>query len=220
MPSFARFVLFAVLISAGGVRSMPSAAQSAESKSEVPTHTNLDGKFERYLESLSGDIDGIVLEDGTVARLAPFKRTTQAVLLRPGDSVRVEGDVVSGLTGPYLVHATVTRIDAPITRGAVSPTPAAGSPGSGTRSRHTGRGAKGSLKDSPRPTRVAGKPRGPSADRSRRVDDILVVQSPIARTRRKGRLETVEAKASEVTTGKAKNGNYSPWSRSQETAGP
>jgi hypothetical protein len=208
MSIFARSVLFAILIPAGVAYSLPSFAQSAETKSQVPAQTKVDGKFAHYLESLGGDIDGIVLEDGTVARFAPFKRATQTLLFRPGDSVRVEGNVASGVEGPYLVHALVTRIDIPTTRGAVSPTPSAGSPGSGSRSRRADKGAKRSLKDSPQPPR-ASKPR-----------DVLVVQSPSARTRRKGRLETVEAKASEVTTGKGKNGNYSQWSRAQETAGP
>jgi hypothetical protein len=219
MSNFARSVLFVTLVPVCAL-SLLGIAQSAESKSQVSARTKVDGNFARYLESLGGDIDGIVLDDGTVARFAPFKRATQVTLFRPGDSVRVEGDVVSGLEGPFLVHASVTRIDVPTTRGAVSPTPPAGSAGSGPRSRHAAKGAKGSLKDSPQPPRVAGKPRAPSTDRSRRVDDVLVVQSPSARTRRKGRLETVEAKASEVTTGKSKSGNYSQWSRAQETAGP
>jgi hypothetical protein len=209
MSNFIRSVLFVILVPAVALFSLPGIAQSTESKSQVTARTNVDGKFARYLESLGGDIDGMVLEDGTIARFAPFKRATQVTLFRPGDSVRVEGDVVSGVEGPYLVHALVTRIDVPTTRGAVSPTPPAGSAGSGLRSRHAGKGAKGSPKDSPQPPRAAGKPR-----------DVLLVQSPSARTRRKGRLETVEAKASEVTTGKGKNGNYSQWSRAQETAGP
>ena len=220
MSAFARSVLFAILIPAGVAYSLPGIAQSTESKSQVTARTNVDGKFARYLESPGGDINGLVLEDGTVARFAPFPRSTQATLFRSGDSVHVEGDVVSGLTGPYLVHALVTRIDVPTTRGAVSPTPPAGSAGNGSRSRHAGKGAKRSLKDSPRPPRVAGKPTGPATDRSGRADNLLVVDRSSSRARKKGRLETIESKARDVTTGKGRSGNYSQWSRTQETAGP
>jgi hypothetical protein len=51
------------------------------------------------------------------------------------------------LKRPYLVHALVTRIDVPTTSGSVSPTPPAGFAGNSSRSRHSGKGAKGSLKD-------------------------------------------------------------------------
>ena len=220
MSFFARFAVFAILIPAGVAYSLPIIAQSAETKSQVPAQTKVDGKFARYLESLGGDIDGMVLEDGTIARFVPFKRATQVTLFRPGDSVRVEGDVVSGVEGPYLVHALVTRIDVPTTRGSVSPTPPAGSAGNSSRSRHAGKGAQGSLKDGPQSPRVAGKPTGPATDRSGSADNLLVVDRSNARARKNGRLETIESKARDATTDKGKGDNYSQWSRTQETAGP
>jgi hypothetical protein len=201
MSTFARSVLFVILILGSAGLVLPSIAQSVETKSQVPARTKVDGKFERYLESPGGDIEGIVLEDGTVARFAPFKRAPQSTLLRRGDSVRAEGDVASGLTGPYLVHAVVTRIEVPTTRGAVSPTPHAGPAGNGAGSRHAGKGAKGSLKGSLQPPRV-------------------VVVRPSVSTRKKGRLETIESKARDATTGTGKSDDYSRWSRTQETAGP
>jgi hypothetical protein len=216
MSFFARFAVFAILIPAGVAYSLPIIAQSAETKSQVPAQTKVDGKFARYLESLGGDIDGMVLEDGTIARFVPFKRATQVTLFRPGDSVRVEGDVVSGVEGPYLVHALVTRIDVPTTRGAVSPTPPAGSAGNSSRSRRAGKGPR----NSPQPPRVAGKPTVSATDRSGRADNLLVVDRSSARARKKGSLETMESKARDATTGKSKGGNYSQWSRTQETAGP
>ena len=194
MSNFVRSVLFVILLPTGFAYSSSSNAQPTETKAQAPGRTNLDGNFARYLESPGGDIDGIVLEDGTVARFAPFKRTLQAAPFRRGDSVRVTGDVVSGLAGVYLVHALVTRIDVPTTRGAVSPPPVSASAGTGTRPRRAGKGAKGS--------------------------SLLVVDKSSVRARKKGRLESIESKASEATTGRGKPGNYSPWSRAQETAGP
>jgi len=217
MSNFIRSVLFVILVPAVALFSLPGIAQSTESKSQVTARTNVDGKFARYLESLGGDIDGMVLEDGTIARFAPFKRATQVTLFRPGDSVRVEGDVVSGVEGPYLVHALVTRIDVPTTRGAVSPTPPAGSAGNSSRSRRAG---KGSPRNSPQPPRVAGKPTVSATDRSGRADNLLAVDRSSARARKKGRIETMESKARDATTGKSKGGNYSQWSRTQDTAGP
>ena len=219
MSKFTRSVLLVILIPASMALGSPSIAQPDEGKAQVPVRTNVDGKFAHYLESPGGDIDGVVLEDGTVARFAPFKRTVQSAPFRAGDSVRVTGDMVSGLEGPYLVHALVTTVNVPTTRGAVSPPPT-GAAGNGSRSRHAGKGAKGSLKDSPQTSRVAGKPHGPSADETRKVDNLLVVDKSSVRARKKGRLETIEARASEATTGKGKSGSYSSWSRVQETAGP
>jgi len=219
VSKFTRSVFLVILIPASMALGSSSIAQPAEGKAKAPARTNVDGKFAHYLESPGGEIDGVVLEDGTIARFAPFKRTVQAAPFRFGDSIRVTGDVVSGLAGPYLVHALVMTVDVPTTRGAVSPPPA-GAPGIGSRSRHGGKGVKGSLKDSPQTPRAAGKPHGPSVDQARTVDNLLVVEKSSVRARKKGRLEGIGASAREATTGKGKSASYSPWSRAQETAGP
>jgi hypothetical protein len=220
MSNITRYVLFVLMVSAGLASAWSRNAQPTETRSQVLARTSVDGKFSRYLESPNGDIDGIVLEDGTVARVTPFKRAAQTMPFRPGDAVRVEGDTVSGLTRQYLVHARVTRSSFPTTRGAIPPPPPTGSAAAGPRSRGAGKYGKSSLKDSPQPPRSAGKSRSPAADRSRRVDDVLVVDRTTVRARKKDRLETIESKASEATTGKDKSGDYSQWRRSQETAGP
>jgi hypothetical protein len=220
MSSFKRSVLLAIIVSAGIAYGSSSSAQTAQTKSHAPPRTSVDGKFSRYLESPTGDIDGIVLEDGTVARVAPFKRSAHAAPLLPGDTVRIEGDAVSGMTRPYLVRALVTRNSVPTTRGAIPPRQSTGVTATDARPRGAGRSGRSSLKDSPQPQRGAGKLRNPAADRNKRVDDALVVDSTSVRARKKGRLETIESKASEATTGKDKSGDYSQWRRSQETAGP
>ena len=224
MSNFGRSALIVILISAGTAYTSSIIAQPIETKSQVLARTHVDGKFAHYLESPSGDIDGIVLEDGTVARFAPFKRAPQAAPFRPGDSVRVDGDVASGLTGPYLVHALVTRTNVPTTHGAIPPPPPIGSAAAGPRSHRIGKrgplGEKGSREDSLKRMPGTGKTQSPSTDRHKRADDILFVDRTSARARKKGPLETMESKARDATTGTGKGGNYSQWGRSQETAGP
>jgi hypothetical protein len=220
MSNLARSALLVLIVSAGIAPSSPSTAQTIETKPQVLARTRVDGKFSRYLESPSGEMDGIVLEDGAVARFAPFTPAARSVPFRPGDSVRAEGDAVSGLTKVYLTHALVTRTDVPTTRGAIPALPSTGLAPASSRSRGAGRHGKGSLKDGPPPLRIAGKPRSPAADRSRRVDNVLVVDRTGVRARKKSRLETIESKVREVTTGKDKSADSSQWGRSQETAGP
>jgi hypothetical protein len=220
MFNFKCSVPLVLIVSAGVVYGSSSSAQPAEAKSHPPARTSVDGKFSHYLESPSGDIDGIVLEDGTVGRFAPFKHGAQATPLRPGDAVHVEGNAVSGLTKGYLVRALVTRKGVPITRGAIPPRLSTGVPATHSQPRGAGKSGNRSLKAGPLQPRTSGKPHGPSADRSKRVDDVLLVNSPSQRARKKTRFETIESKTSEATTGKDKSGDYSQWRRSQETAGP
>jgi hypothetical protein len=220
MSNLTRSVLLVILTNAGTAYASPNASQPAESMAQAPARVSLDGKFVRYLESPNRDIDGIMLADGTVARFAPFKRMSHSALLRPGDSVHVEGDAVSGMEGPYLVHALVTRVDVPLTRGEIpSPSPT-GPSASGTRLHRAERVNKTSLKDNPRSSQKSDKPRGPSVDGSRRVNDGLLPDTTSARPRKKGRLGTIAAKVRDATTGKGKSGTDSKWSRTEETAGP
>ncbi len=220
MSNLARSLLLVILIPAGAAYSSSSTAQPAETMSQIRARTNVDGKFARDLESPSGDIDGIVLEDGTVARFAPIERGPQTARFRPGDPVRVTGDVVSGLAGPYLVHALVTRIDVPTTRGADSPPTPTGAAAERSRFHRAGKYGKGSLKGNAQTPRGSGAPGGRATDRQKRVDEILVVNSTSPRARKKGRLEIAEAKTRDATTGKGKSDSSSQWGRAQETAGP
>jgi hypothetical protein len=223
MRNLAYWIVSLSSISAGAGYSSYCAAQSREAASPVSLRTSVVGNFAHYLESPAGDIDGIVLEDGTVARFPALMHTTLAGPFRPGDSLRVEGDTVSGLTGPYLVHALVTRSSVPTTRGA---TPAQTKVGSaaGNLSHRIGRSGvvrtKGARERGGQPLGGTGKTPGRSTDRHTRVDEILVDSSTTPRARRQGRLEIAQSKARNATTGTGKVGNDSRWVRSRETAGP
>ena len=112
MSTYALPVVLALLISSSAAHGAPDAAPGNQPAVRIPartSHTVIEGKFARYLESANRDLEGIVLEDGTIVRFAPIKRITKSASLRPGDTVRIEGDVVSGLAGTYLVHAAVTK---------------------------------------------------------------------------------------------------------------
>ena len=223
MCNLGHWIILLFSISAGAGYSSYCAAQSRKAASPVSFRTSVVGNFAHYLESPNGDIDGIVLEDGTVARFPPLMHTTLAGPFRPGDSLRVEGDAVSGLTGPYLVHALVTRNSVPTTSGA---TPAQTKSGfaAGNPSPRIGKNgvvrAKGARESGGRPLGVTCKTPGRSTVLHTRVDEILVANSATPRGRRQGRLEMAKPKARDATTGTGKGGSDSQWGRSQETAGP
>ena len=223
MCNLSRWIILLFTVCAGAGYGSTCAAQPGEAVSPVPVRASIIGKFAHYLESPKGDIDGIVLEDGTVARFSPLTHTTPAGPFRPGDSLRVEGDTVSGLTGPYLVHAVVTRDSMPRTSGA-TPARTKGGAAAGNRSPRIGKNgvarAKAARESGGPALGGTGKPPSRSTVRHTRVDEILVGNGPTPRMRKQGRLEIAESKARDATTGTGKGGNSSPWGRSQETAGP
>ena len=188
MSNLSRSLVFTFLTAVGIAHATPTAGQPAKTKTQVAVHVSVEGTFVRYLESPNRDIDGVVLEDGTVARFAPLKPASRSALLQPGDPVHVEGDVVSGLSGPYLVHALVTKSDPLLSRGELMPPSTTGSAAGNSRSHPA-------------------KERGKAASKERPALPIR-------------RLEIIESDVRQATTGKGKNGNYSQWSRTQETSGP
>jgi hypothetical protein len=223
MCNLSHWITLLFTISAGAGYSSYCAAQSRKAPSPVSLRRSVEGSFAHYLESPNGDIDGIVLEDGTVARFPPLMCTTLAGPFRPGDSLRVEGDNVSGLIGPYLVHALVTRSSVPMSRGSPPAQTKGGSAAGNPSPRIDKNGfvrAKGARESSGRPPGGTGKTPSRSAVHPTRVDEILVAKGASPRGRRQGRLEMVKSKARAATTGTEKSGSDSPWDRSQETAGP
>lgn len=170
-----------------------SVARAAPSSPRPASTRTVEGRFARYLESPDGKIDGVVLVGGTVARLAPRQPTFVTSLLRKGDPVRVRGDVVSGLPGPYLVHASLNRSNVLKTEGMPA--------------------------DLPPATPNMEKRANPSAIRHARADDILVVQRPRLPQKR-GPLKTAAQQLRRLTTGSGREPSGSPWSRRRENESP
>jgi len=214
MSKLGRSILFLCLIPASAAYSSSAAAQPVAAVPAVPARLTLDGKFAHYLVSPSGEIDGIVLEDGTVTRFPPhaLALAPETAPLQPGEIVRLEGDAVSGPTGLVLVHASVTRGSLMIVRGDLSPPPASGEAGAGPRPHHGGKhgpqAGKGPREENLRPMTVTGKIQGFSADPQGRVDGIVFVDGTNARAGKKVRLEALALKAGDTITVTGKGGNY------------
>jgi hypothetical protein len=204
MSKSARLFLLVILTTFGTAYTSSSIAQPSQTKSQVVVRTTIDGKFAHNLESPNGDVDGIVLEDGTIASFDHLNRAHQVMLFRPGDSVQVTGDVVSGLAGPYLVHALATGLGVPTATGAIPPQapsePTAPGNGSHRTAKHGAVRSRGSRESSIQPRSTTTKTK--------------------TQSRSRGRLETIGAKVRAATSGKGNGGDNAQWSRPQETAGP
>ena len=168
----------------------------------LPVRFVIDGKFAHYLVALDGEIDGFVLEDGTVTRFPPHALIPGTEPLQSGDAIRLEGDAVDGPAGPVLAHASVTKGDATIMRSDRLTPAAPPEPGTGFRSRpggkHGPQGANGPHAASLRPMTVTGEIEGFSIDPHGRIDRILFVDGTNARAGEKVRLETLALKAGDT----------------------
>jgi len=209
MSKLGRSILLAIPALAGFAFVSSASAQPVAATVQVPARLTIEGKFAHYLVSPSGEIDGIVLESGTVARFPPHALALETAPLQSGDAVRLEGDAVNGPAGPVLAHASVMKGDAMIVRGDLAPSPAAGEPGAGARPHHGGKhGPRGLHEESLRPMTVTGKIQGFSTDAQGRVDGILFVDGTNARAGKKVRLETLLLKSGDTITVTGKGGNY------------
>ena len=212
MSNLSRSLLLLTLISAGTAYSSSGVAQPPGPPPQAPARMSVDGKFAHYLVSPKGDIDGLVLEDATVARFPPHAIASDTTMLRPGDAVRVEGDAVNGPTGRALVRASVSKGNVVIVRADIPPPPPSGGPGAGARphrgGKHGPKDGKGPHEDSLLSMTVTGKIQGFSTDPHGIVDGILFVDGTSARAGKKARIETLGLKAGDTITVTGKGGNY------------
>jgi hypothetical protein len=221
MSTLGRSIIFLMIFPSSAVYSSPSSAQPGKAQPQTPaptSRTRMDGKFGHYLVTPTGAIDGIVLEDGTIARFPLFEPVPQTAFLRPGDTVHVEGDGLSGPTGPVLLNASVEkRSDVAVV---ADKTPAPSSTGNGSPPRsHRGR------KRGPSPNKGLGSPsavaegkmQDPSEDRSANGSFFFGNTNISAR---KKRPEGIWLKLRHMTTGTDHVGDDSRWQRFEETSGP
>ncbi len=212
MSKFGRSIQFLVVASAGLLYGSAGATQPLGATAQVPARLSVSGKFAHYLVSPSGEIDGIVLADGSVTRFPPHALVSDTAPLQTGDAVRIEGDAVNGPTGPVLGHASVMKGNTTIVRGDLPPPPAAADPGAGPRShragKHSPKAVKGPREDALRALTVTAKIQGFSTDPHGSVDGILFVDGTNARAGKKVRLETLALKTGDTITVTGKGGNY------------
>ena len=221
MSNLGRSIILSMVIPSSAVYSSPSSAQPGNFQPQTPapaSRTRMDGKFGHYLVTPTGAIDGIVLEDGTIARFPLFEPTLQTALLRPGDTVHVEGDGLSGPTGTVLLNASVERRSGVAVMADKTPTPSATGTGSPPRShRSRKRGLSSSKAPVPGPTAAEGKLQDPSEDRSTNGSFFFGSTNISAR---RNRPEGIWLKLNHMTTGTGHVGDDPRWQRSEETSGP
>jgi hypothetical protein len=189
---------------------------------KAPT-TIVDGSFARYLEAPDGRVDGIVLEDGTVARFAPrTNEVSDTTTFRRGDPIRVRGDLVLGLPLPYLVHASLSRADLHITNVGFTPLTNSGPLPDLSK---TGAGATGKNKttdkhaDGTVDTSTTERHLPSPGSKPKQADDTLVGESDRLAHKRT-RLKTAAQEIRRLTTGSGSHPLNPRWSRRRETDGP
>lgn len=204
MSKLGRPILFLISMLAGAAYGAPARSEPPPATTQASAHFTIDGKFARYLVSPSGEIDGLVLEDGTVTRFPPHALTPEKAPLRFGDAIRLEGETTtSPAAGPVLVHASVTKGAAVIVRSDLLTPVVAREP------RRPGRaGANGLHTRSLRPMTVTGEIEGFSIDSHGKLDRILFADGSNARAGKTVRLEALALKAGDTITVTGKGGNY------------
>ena len=172
-------------------------------------------EFGHYLVTPTGAIDGIVLEDGTIARFPIFEPVLQTAFLRPGDTVHVEGDGLSGPTGPVLLNASVGKRSGVADKATA---PSATGTGLLLRSHRSRKRGLSPNKGLGSPSAVAeGKMQEPSEGRSTSGNFFFGNTNISAR---KKRPEGVWLKLRHMTTGTDHVGDDPRWQRSEENSGP
>jgi hypothetical protein len=82
-------LLAATLLAAGGIGL--AAAQSGASVYDASQLPSIQGKVAQYDLTPRGDVDGLILEDGTEVHFPPHLGTEIVAVVKPGDAVTVHG---------------------------------------------------------------------------------------------------------------------------------
>jgi hypothetical protein len=77
------------------------------------------GKVVQYLPTPRGDVDGLLLDDGTEVQVGPFASTQLVFAVKPGDSVTIHGLKAHAL--PMVAAASVTNDTTGVTLLSVGP---------------------------------------------------------------------------------------------------
>jgi len=212
MSKLGRPVLLLIPMLAGVAYGSLATAEPLPATTQAHARFTLDGRFARYLVSPNGEIDGLVLADGTVTRFPPHALIPETAPLQSGDAIRLEGEAVNTPAGPVLAYASVRKGNATIVRSDLRRPAALPEPGAGFQPRPGGKhglqGANGPHEASLRPMTVTGEIEGFSIDPHGRIDRILFVDGTNARAGEKVRLETLALKAGDTITVTGNGGKY------------
>jgi hypothetical protein len=100
-----RAVLLAATLLAAGAGSVAFAQREpAYDPAQLP---EVKGTVAQYLLSPRGDVDGLILADGTEVHLAPFLSTQLVFAIHPGDAVTIHG--LKARAVPMILAASVTN---------------------------------------------------------------------------------------------------------------
>ena len=212
MSNLGRPILLLIPVLVGVAYGSPARAEPLPATAQVPARFVIDGKFAHYLVAPNGEIDGLVLEDGTVTRFPPHALTPERVPLQSGDAIRLEGEAVNTPAGPVLAYASVRKGNATIVRSDRRTPAAPPEPGAVFRPRpgrtHGPQGTNGPHEANLRPMTVTGEIEGFSIDPHGRIDRILFVDGSNALAGDEVRFETLALKAGDTITVTGKGGDY------------
>ena len=116
-----RYILLAATLLAGGVGAALAQNAATYDPSQLPA---IQGKVAEYSLTPRGDVDGLILADGTEVHLPPHFGAQLVYTVKPGDAVTIRGLKARAIP---MVQAMSIRNDA--TGGMVTDTGAGGPPG-------------------------------------------------------------------------------------------
>jgi hypothetical protein len=119
---FSNVILAIATLASASALAQPAPPQPPPSRPIAGPEATRDGTIEHVLVSPRGDIDGLLLKDGTVVRFPPHA-VVAAAQLRPGSVVHASGAQVTGSDGPTLFDARVTVGGAIVADAALPPPP-------------------------------------------------------------------------------------------------
>lgn len=103
-PNYKTVLLATWLIGAAAIDAAYAQLGTTYDPAQLP---EVKGKVAQYLPTPRGDVDGLLLDDGTEVQVGPFASTQLVFAVRPGDTVTVHGLKARAL--PMIAAASVTN---------------------------------------------------------------------------------------------------------------
>jgi hypothetical protein len=103
MP-YLRRTLLATALLASGLGLAYAQGQSPYDPAQLPT---IKGRVAQYLPTPRGDVDGLILDDGTEVHVPPHLSTQLVFAVKPGDTITVHG--LKARAVPLVAAASVTN---------------------------------------------------------------------------------------------------------------